>query len=313
MTNMKRITGIATASLIATSAIKGQLLDEGNVTIYLDLQPVLQLNVQGPSEITFTFDQIYKYYGGVIKYGATILKVSSSVTWDLWAAGTSSGNHPICGRNCWDIMMLYGNNGTDAIPLTALELHQYPDNPSFRAGGVPATAGGFGLTCANGIPGSSDYSTPFAQYNYQTQSFLTTASGQIYVPDPAGANGPYTPPTSAGAAPTEKYIAGASGTAQGTNQDCGIPGGTYLAQFGVTPALPSPNSLFYYVIDYRILPGLPARFPAHNPNTPGVDGNLAGAGGYLDRVATAAGYTPQTFARPGAYTMNVKYILTEDQ
>ena len=306
---MRRITKLMSSGLLMIGIVNAQITDEGNVTLYLDLQPVLQLKVEGPSEITFTFDQIYKYYGGIIKYGATILKVSSTVTWDLWAAGISQGNSP-CGtpQYCWDVMMQYSTtNGVPQIPLTAVELRQYPTNPSTRATGVPIGQGGFGATCANVVAPSSDYSNPFSQYDPLTNTFTTLVDNLLYVPDPAGTNGPYTPPTSsATATTTEKYIAGATGQAAAATGDCGIPGGSYLTYGG----LPGPNSLFYYVIDYRILPGLPVRFPAH------LLANAANSGAtYVTNADAAAGYTanPQQFARPGVYTMNVKYILTEDQ
>lgn len=49
---------------------------------------------------------------------------------------------------------------------------------------------------------------------------------------------------------------------------------------------------FRYVMSYRILPSLPATFP---------------------NGADAAGNAMTTYARPGVYTMFIKYLLTEDQ
>ncbi|MBP6512496.1 MAG: hypothetical protein KA347_07495 [Bacteroidia bacterium] len=57
-----------------------------------------------------------------------------------------------------------------------------------------------------------------------------------------------------------------------------------------------------HVIDYRIVPGLPAIFPtaADNATPPNA----------LDiESANGAG----SYAQPGVYTMNVKYVLIENQ
>lgn len=305
-------TRVLISGLIISGIAKAQLLDEGNVTLYLDLQPVLQLNVQGPSEITFTFDQIYKYYGGIIKYGATILKVSSTVTWDLWAAGISSGTNGCANpAYCWDVMMQYNvtssPNAVTNVPITAVELHQFPNNPSTRSTGVPGAQGGFSTTCNNVVPApnsASDYSSPFSQYDPTTNTFPNQVNNALYAP---GSNIYSTPTSSSTASSSEKYIAGASNPASNANGDCGIPGGSYLA---AQTALPNANSLFYYVIDYRILPGLPVRFPAHlSANV--INGNA----GYITTAETSAGYAAnfQQFAAPGVYSMNVKYVLAGDQ
>jgi hypothetical protein len=55
------------------------------------------------------------------------------------------------------------------------------------------------------------------------------------------------------------------------------------------------RSNYYYSIDYRIVPGLPAVFP-----------NAASNAG-----VTAALVAP-AYAQPGVYTMNVKYVLVEN-
>ena len=100
--------------------------------------------------------------------------------------------------------------------------------------------------------------------------------------------GAITPPTG-----TDKYIAGHAGTS-GIAGDDFMPGGSYLTQTGTT-------SDYYYAIDYRILPGLPAIFP----NAGNADGTTA-----QDIVTSnAAG----NYAEPGVYTMYVQYVLLEDQ
>ncbi len=73
-----------------------------------------------------------------------------------------------------------------------------------------------------------------------------------------------------------------------------VAGGSYL-----TAGSGAPN--YYYTLDYRILPGLPAIFP----NATAADGAT-----FEDIVTTnGAG----NFAQPGVYTMYVQYVLLEDQ
>lgn len=236
----------------------GQLIDEKNVTVTMDLQPILQLNMTTSDQVEFVFDDIRDYYGGIIKYAATILKVSSSVSWDLYAVGTSQGNS---GANTWDQQMSYSSvvnpNSVSALPLSLLELHQYEANQY----DVSATGG------------QSDYSTAFSPSQ-------TAAPGvnSIYY-----SMTPYTAPGVA-----EKYVQGHSTTAV----NCGAPGGSYLT--ANPPA--GTFSDYYFTIDYRIVPSLPAIFPNAGTNVP-----------------VSEALIPPQYAEPGVYTMNVKYVLLEDQ
>lgn len=233
-----------------------QLQDEKNVTITMDLQPILQLSMNTSDQVDFVFDDIADYYGGIVKYGATILKVSSTVNWDLYAVGTSNDG------TFWDNQMIYGS-GTDPLatvqlPLELLELHQSQANAS------AAGATGF----------RDDYSSAFDPAPY------TPGENNIY----ASAT-PYVLP-----AVTEKFI-------QGHNLVTDFAaGGSYLTQGAAM------SSIYYYAIDYRIVPGLPAIFPTAATN--------AAVPALLDLVTVnAAG----TYAQPGVYTMNVKYVLLENQ
>lgn len=236
------------------SNVKAQLIDESNVTISMDLQPILQLSMDGPTNLDFVFDDIPKYVGGIIKYGGTILKVSSSVSWDLYAAGSSAA-----GTLFWDQVAVYGSGAdalaVDAIPLSALELHQNRANP------FPGLATDF-----------ADYNTAFAV------ATTITGANNIYA-----TIAPYTPPANG-----QKYIAGGA-TAVVTAL---VPGGSYLTS--------GAASNYYYSIDYRIRPGMPVIFV-----------NAATNAGVVQDLVTinAAG----SYAQPGAYTMNVKYILKENQ
>ncbi|MCH2233710.1 MAG: hypothetical protein MK078_05600 [Crocinitomicaceae bacterium] len=240
----------------------GQLIDEQDVTITMDLQPVLQLDMTTPNQIEFVFDEINEYYAGITQYGATILKVSSTVSWDLYAVGRSTGTN---GPEFWDQQISYGTsanpNAIGDLPLSLLELRQnQPNNGALAAGGA--------------FP---DYSQAFAA--------STAASGgnSLYVN-----GGTNTPPTT-----NDKYIGGHAGTSGTPGQDF-LPGGSYLTSAGTA-------SDYYYSIDYRILPSLPAIFPmAHD-----ADGVTP------EDLVTVNG--PGTYAEPGVYTMYVQYILLEDQ
>jgi len=302
---------------VAVSTLSfGQLQDEQDVTMTMDLQPILQLSMEGPDQIDFTFDEINKYYTGVIKTGANILRVSASVSFDLWATGISSGS--LAGaagtERVWDNPVTYGvgvgGNSKHQIPLTALELHQFPANPSVAAG------------CGTTVALSSDYSAQFNPYGFATGGFgasaanaaVTTGNNSIYCTIPST---PYAPPLSTNAAGTsEKYIAGGSLLGAG----CQVNAGSYLfgtpagatTNFGnSTSASTNPQTVggYYFVMDYRILPGLPATFPStvavNNTNSAAPYITLAAADGDVS--------TTPNFAAPGVYTMFVKYILIEDQ
>lgn len=258
---MKRISYVVAALLLfGATSVKAQLIDEKDVTVTMDLQPVLQLDMTTPDQIEFVFDNINEYYAGITHYGATILKVSSTVSWDLYAVGRSSGTN---GAGFWDQQIDYGSgNNSNAIPnlpLSLLELKQSQPN----AGDAAATGT------------YSDYSAAFTPAG--------TASGKNSLYVNAGTN---TPPSLA-----DKYIGGHAGV---TGTGDFLPGGSYLTQTGTT-------SNYYYSMDYRILPGLPAIFP----NAFSADG----ATGQDIVTANAAG----NYAEPGVYTMYVQYILLEDQ
>lgn len=239
----------------------GQLHGEQSVTATMDLQPILQLNTQ-TRQVDFDFNNIEDYYAGVTQYGATILKVTSTVNWDMYVIGTSSGN---VAPGCWDQQVKYGTgsgtNATNRIPLSALEIRQNtPNNNASAATGMYA-----------------DYSTPFPP-----------------ISSPAGSNSIYVDPANSGTPPKQehKYIAGHAGIT-GTGVDA-VVGGSYLTTGG-------RSSDYYYTIDYRIVPGLPAIFPMAFDATGTVPQNLEQTQGQ------------GTYAQPGVYTMNVQYILLEDQ
>ena len=238
-----------------------QLIDEKDVTVTMDLQPVLQLDMTTANQLEFVFDDINEYYAGITNYAATILKVSSTVSWDLYAVGRSSGS---TAAGFWDQQIDYGDNNTNAIdqlPLSLLELRQ--SQPNSGDGGA---TGAF-----------SDYSAAFSPNG------IVSRANSLYVN-----GGAITPPTA-----DDKYIGGHAGTTGVAGADF-MPGGSYMTQTGTT-------SDYYYAMDYRILPGLPAIFP----NAGSADGTTP-----QDIVTSnAAG----NYAEPGVYTMYVQYVLLEDQ
>jgi len=224
-----------------------QIQDEKNVSLMMDLQPILQLDMQTPDQIDFVFDDIYDYYGGITKYGATILKVSSTVNWDLYVVAISSD-----GIN-WDNQLNYGggDGSTDKIPLSALEIYQYLPNSS-----------------TSGYSGAwADYST-----NFKPSQDIVAGQNSVYY-----STSPYTVPGTG-----EKYVQG-----HGSINAYQF-GGSYLTQN-------TTASIYYTVMDFRILPSLPAIFPAAGRND-----------GFSDMIITPL------YAQPGVYTMNLKYVLIEN-
>ncbi len=264
--------------LMFGNTAKAQIQDEQNVTVTLDMQPVLQLFMTTSNQVNFTFNTIESYMGGEIQYGATILKVSSSVNWDLYAVGTSTGGI------YWDNQIIYGALGANAstnIPLDVLELHQYPNN---NTNGSFVTAGG---SCTTG-----DYSLPFAPVataaaNAGQNNIFATSFGSL---------SPYTSPGI-----NDKYIAGGFGTSTGAPGTQNI-GGSYLTASSIVANSPGTSN-YYYVIDYRILPGLPVVFPTDATDQCTADINAIGLGGNAGK----------TYYQPGVYTMDVKYVLLQDQ
>ena len=113
---------LSTVILIGfASTASAQLVDQKDVSITLDMQPVLELEMTTPNQIEFVFDDITEYQAGITQYGATILKVSATVNWDLYAVGRSQ-----TGNRFWDQQVSYGatSNSVANLPLSLLELRQ---------------------------------------------------------------------------------------------------------------------------------------------------------------------------------------------
>ena len=255
------------ASLAFSNNATAQLVDEQNVTVTMDLQPILQLGMNGSSNVDFVFDQIPEYIAGITQYGATQLMVTSTVNWDLYAVGFSSAAGA---TGTWDQQLQYGAGSDlkaiDFLPLTALELHQ----------DKTATTNQVGVT-----PVGGDYSLAFVPA-------ASIGDNNIYC-----SGTPYIAPTAAA-----KYIAG-----HATNLIF-VTGGTYL----VTNASGvGASSDYYYSMDYRIIPGLPAVFPNASDFT---GAQLDGGNNALPQ--SQIDFATGEYAQSGVYTMNVKYVLMEN-
>jgi hypothetical protein len=257
------------ASLAFSNNATAQLIDEQNVTVTMDLQPILQLGMNGSSNVDFVFDQIPEYIAGITQYGATQLMVTSTVNWDLYAVGFSS-NAGTTGT--WDQQVIYGAgtdiNAQDDLPLTALELHQD------KQGAIVGT-----------LPAGGDYSAAFVA---NTGTLTSTGDNNVYC-----SGTPYTAP-----AGTAKYIAGHNGNANF------MVGGTYLV---LSSGAVGAASDFYYSMDYRIIPGLPAVFPNASLFT-GAQADGGNNGTTQTQIDASLGQ----YAQSGVYTMNVKYVLMEN-
>jgi hypothetical protein len=299
---MKKIASLLFAGTLIFGSANGQILSEQNVTINMELQPVLQLDMEGPEVVDFSFTTIDQYRNGITRYGANVLKVSASVSFDLWANGYSQGMNTGAETNRYfDILGNYTTTAVGAnsnIPCSALELHQFPANPAQLLG---VNCGGN----ATGADPNMDYSAAFVD-----PSGAGTGNNAIYS---AQGGNPYFAPDDATGATHDKYIAGGKSTTVG----CQVVGGTYLQQTldpsNATEAGAITTDGYYFVMDYRIVPGLPARFPMSDP-TRQTNGAATSGAAYLAAgldIHNAA--TPTAYINPGSYQMGIKYILVEDQ
>jgi len=259
-------------AVMAGTASYAQIQEEENVTVTMELIPILQLNMNTSDQVNFVFDEIGEYIGGITKYGATILTVSSSVNWDLFASGTSQAHQAVANVDNWDAVynagtiVTTGPGAYNTLPLTLLELRQFPGDIN---AGADLGAGG-------------DYRSNFAPV-----ATPTLGTNNVYVSTSVS---PYLAPPAVAATLNNKYIAGGAGVANYVN------GGSYLTQTAV--ANPADAAAYYFIMDYRIVPGLPAQFPHAATGTTSNSLSVTDAGAY---------------AASGLYTMNVKYLLIANQ
>lgn len=275
MKNVSKIIAVLFVFAI-TSKATAQKRSQSGVGITLEMKPVLQMDLSSPEQINFIFNTKNQLASGITKKSATVLKVTSTVKWDLYAVGRSTGKSPN-GKTFWDQEKSYGAtvNSVADLPLSLLEIKQSRINTG--AEGSLATYADY----------SSNFATPFRPH----------AGNSLYV----AADGSITPPNRAG-----KYIAGQSGIAKGDKNDY-MPGGTYASNH-------ASAANFYYEIDYRILPGYPAIFPnAYSADASVAQNIVANANANTVLAGGAAGNGAESFAEPGEYRMIVQYVLLEDQ
>jgi hypothetical protein len=239
----------------------GGVVDTRALEIVVEILPILQLKINSPSQIDFSFEDINDYYAGKIVSGATSLEVSSNMHWDLFPVGTSSTHINDPTKWFWDPIAQYSDFGSlpTEIPLSALQIQQFPPNP----------------TILDPIPGDRlDYSSAFAypMTADDTLNNILVASGFIAL---AG--------QLSDAGSKQRAIAGSINIDFATNVNCAMPPGSFF----LAPTA-SEKEIYRYSISYRIVPGIPTFFVGSKPA--------------LSEEAT-----------PGVYSMEVRYILREDQ
>lgn len=251
-------------------------MDQNSVMMVLDMQPILSVEFDAPPQINFVFDEKSKYIKGITHNAATEIKVTSTVSWDMYAVGRSSGNNPN-GPTFWDQEKSFGStvNSVANLPLSLLEIKQsnknkgvYHDKATYQ-----------------------DYSNNFSDI------FRPSASNSLYV----SSNGTPSPPTHNG-----KYLAGHSGDASFSDHGF-VPAGSYYSKY-------SNSDDYHFVIDYRILPGFPAIFKNAFNEDASIAQNLVTTKNNSAVYAGGVKTNPaQSFAEPGYYTMTVQYVILEDQ
>lgn len=268
---------VVTAVLISTvSLVNAQKSQQNGVNMTLDMKPILQMDITAPDLINFVFDKKDKYFKGIVKNAATVIKVTSTTKWDLYAVGRSTGKSPN-GKTFWDQEKSFGStvNSVADIPLSMVELRQSKINN-----------------------GNSNTNARYADYSQEfSNEFRPNGGNSLYV----SPNGTPTPPNKYG-----KYIAGHSGVSDDITNGY-MPAGSYISSNG-------GGSSFEFVMDYRILPGFPAIFPnAFSADATVAENIVSSANASSVLVGGAAGNGKSAYAEPGIYTMTVQYVLLEDQ
>jgi hypothetical protein len=276
MKNVSKL--VATLFLIGImTTVQAQKSSQSGVSFVMDLKPVLQLEMTSPEQINFIFNNKNELANGIVKNAATILKVTSTVKWDLYAVGRTTRDNPN-GNTFWEQEKSYGStvNSVANLPLSLLEIKQSQIN----------------IATEGSLATYPDYSQDF------TNPFRSSAGNSLYVAE----DGSATPPNRSG-----KYIAGQSGLSSGDKKDY-MPAGSFYSKVKKK----DPN--FYYKIDYRILPGYPAVFPnAYNSDATVAENIVANANANTVLAGGGAGNGNKSFAEPGEYRMYVQYVLLEDQ
>jgi hypothetical protein len=270
MSVFKRV-AVAVIFMAVLFSVNGQ---SGNVGMTLELKPILKVDMIAPDQIDFVFNSKEEFVKGITKKSATVLKITSTVNWDMYAIGRTTYETSY-GKTSWNQEQSFDRttNSVANLPLSLLELRQNRIN--------------------NGSYGSNGL------YNDYSQEFSNNVNGgnSIYVPS----DGSLSPPARNG-----KYIAGHSGIAQDNVRDY-IPAGSYESNS------PNAND-FYYEMDYRILPGYPAIFPNASSSDATAYQDIVSYSRANSVIAGRTDENFENYyAEPGLYTMRVQYIILEDQ
>ena len=121
-TQIKKVLLAATiVGLFSINQSSAQLSDQEYVSVTMDLQGILQLNMTTEPQVDFVFNTIQKYQVGITKYNATRLEVESTVPWDLYAQPSTQ---------YWTQELAYGagTNGQSQLPSEILEMESIQPN-----------------------------------------------------------------------------------------------------------------------------------------------------------------------------------------
>lgn len=172
-------------------------------SLRIEILPIMEISMNSPSLIDFSFTTISSYIGGQVRYGATSIYVSSSVEFDLVAVGTSTV-YENSGNAFWDVLAEYTAIGNNQVPLGVLELHQTPSNPS--------GATDYSAAFASGMPSGNNDIMVGSQFGMGTfitidpSSQLRSIAGEINNPGVAMQPGSHLPFAGASYNPAEyKY------------------------------------------------------------------------------------------------------------
>jgi len=130
----------ALTGLLSINVANAQLSDQEYVSVTMDLQGILELNMTTEPQVDFVFNSIQKYQVGITKYNATRLEVNSTVPWDLYVQPSTQ---------FWTQQIAYGagTNGQGTLPSEILEMQSIQSN----AVAAPLTVNSFfGLSSAAG-------------------------------------------------------------------------------------------------------------------------------------------------------------------
>jgi len=99
----------ALTGLLSINVANAQLSDQEYVSVTMDLQGILELNMTTEPQVDFVFNSIQKYQVGITKYNATRLEVNSTVPWDLYVQPSTQ---------FWTQQIAYGagTNGQGTLP-----------------------------------------------------------------------------------------------------------------------------------------------------------------------------------------------------